>query len=90
MKFMILDTNNKILEFFKSKGYMPSNSKNDYLACNYLETGLLDSMQLIEMIVLFEDEFKIKFTPNDLQSDEFRTIGGLINIINLRMDERKN
>ena len=71
-----------VLEFFKSKGSLSGHSKTDYLDCNYLEAGLIDSMQLVEMIVLFENEFKIKFTSKDLQSLEFRNIGGLINIIN--------
>ncbi len=80
----------KILKFFKSKVNIPGNSKAEYLNCNYLEGGLLDSMQLVEMIVLFEDEFRIKFTTEDLQSDEFRTIGGLINIVNKLHTDSKN
>jgi len=43
----------KILKFFKSKVNIPGNSKAEYLNCNYLEGGVLDSMQLVEMIVLF-------------------------------------
>lgn len=71
-----------VLKFFKSKGSFPGHSNSKYLDCNYIEAGLIDSMQLVEMIVFFENEFKIKFTNKDLQSIEFRIIGGLINIIN--------
>lgn len=84
-----MDLEDKILEFFKSKGSIPGNSKAEYLNCKYLEVGLVDSMQLVEMIVLFEDEFKIKFTTEDLQSNEFRTISGLINIINKLNTDKK-
>jgi len=77
----------KVLEFFKSKGKILGNSEEEYLNCNYLDIGLLDSMQLVEMIALFEDLFIVKFSTEDLQSEEFRTIGGLINIIKRHLKE---
>lgn len=83
-----MNTENKILEFFKSKGTIPQ-SESEQLNYNYLDTGLLDSMQLVEMIVLLEDQFKIQFSMEDLQSEEFRTIGGLINIVNRHIHIKK-
>ena len=52
--------------------------------------GLIDSMELVEMIVLFEDKFKIKFSTENLQADKFRTIGGLIKLVNELSNEKKN
>jgi len=79
-----------VIEYFKSKGFLPEQSKNDYSQINYLDSGIIDSMQLVEMIVFLEDELGIKFTSKELQSNEFRTIGGLINIINLWMQQNSN
>lgn len=85
-----MDIEKEILEFFKSKGEFPEKSENDIANCNYLEMGLIDSMELVEMIVLFEDKFKIKFSTENLQTDEFRTIGGLIKLVNELSIEKKN
>jgi acyl carrier protein len=76
-----MDIKIRVIEFFKSQGKLP-NLDSEIMKFNYLDSGLIDSMKLVEMIVIFEDEFKIKFTHNELQSNEFRTVGGLINLIN--------
>ena len=85
-----MDIGKEILEFFKSKGEFPEKSENDIVNYNYLEMGLIDSMELVEMIVLFEDKFKIKFSTENLQADEFRTIDGLIKLVNELSNEKKN
>jgi len=84
-----MDIEKEILEFFKSKGGFPEKSENDIANYNYLERGLIDSMELVEMIVLFEDKFKIKFSTENLQSYEFRTIGGLIKLVSEFNNEKK-
>ena len=38
-------------------------------------------MGIIEMVTLFEDSFKIRMKAEDLQSNEFQTVGGLIELI---------
>jgi acyl carrier protein len=76
-----MDTKTIVVEFFKSHGELPKTDL-EVMEFNYLDSGLIDSMKLVEMIVIFEDKFKIKFTHEELQSNEFRTISGLINLIN--------
>lgn len=76
-----MDTKTRVIEFFKSHGELPK-MDHEVMGFNYLDSGLIDSMKLVEMIVIFEDKFKIKFTHEELQSNEFRTISGLINLIN--------
>jgi len=85
-----MDNEKEILEFFKSKEGFEQKSEYDMTNYNYLEMGLIDSMELVEMIVLFEDKFKIKFSTENLQADEFRTIGGLIKLVNKLSNEKKN
>jgi acyl carrier protein len=71
------------VDFLKEKNIKQTNE-------NYLENGLIDSMQLIEMIVTFEDKFKIKFSTENLQSKKFRTIRGLIEIITSLQNKKEN
>jgi len=85
-----MDYEKEILEFFKSKGDFSEKLEAGIANYNYLEMGLIDSMELVEMIVLFEDRFKIKFSTENLQADEFRSIGGLIKLVNKLSNEKKN
>ena len=47
----------------------------------YLELDILDSFSLNTFIVLVETEFDVTLSANDIQSYEFRTLSGLISII---------
>ena len=46
----------------------------------YLDNHL-DSFGIMQFIMTVEEEFCITLTPEDTESEEFRTIGGLIEII---------
>lgn len=71
-----MDVRERVLAFFAARGLA---SDGDDVA--YLDEGLLDSMGIVMMISEFEEEFGIRFTPDDLQSEEFATVGGLIQTI---------
>lgn len=55
------------------------------LAIDYLDKALIDSLQIIEMITQLEEDFKIKFLPEQLESDKFRTLKGVSEIIEERL-----
>ncbi len=69
-----------VLNFFKNKG-LKAETEEKQLQCEYLEEKLLDSMGIVEMVVELENEFKIQFSPEDLQAEKFRTVGGLIQTV---------
>jgi len=54
---------------------------NKLLSEEYLDSGLINSLQVVEMIVKIESVFEIKFSPDDLQSAKFRTPGGIIELV---------
>ena len=51
------------------------------LKTNYLEKGLFDSFQMVELITKLESEFNIKFPLEIVSSERFRTPKGIIEII---------
>ncbi len=68
-----------LINYFKKK----TGLKNERaLAGDYFKSGLIDSLQFIEMINDIENKFKISFSSEELESDAFRTINGLAGIIN--------
>lgn len=76
-----MNIKSEVLKFFEQKSNLPGNSEKEKLNYYYLDEGLIDSMEMVEMIVHFENLFQVFFTPQDIQSDNFRTPGGLISII---------
>ena len=83
-----MHTQDIVFKFFDEKGGIPGNGLQEKLACHYLDIKIIDSMGIIEMVTLFEDSFKIRMKAEDLQSNEFQTVGGLIELIDrLRLPE---
>lgn len=76
-----MHTQDIVFKFFDEKGGIPGNGLQEKFACHYLDIKIIDSMGIIEMVTLFEDSFKIRFEAEDLQSNEFQTVGGLIELI---------
>lgn len=70
-----------VLEFFDSRGGLPGSTEQEKLACAYLDAKVIDSMGIIDMISYFEDTFGIRFEADDMQSEQFQTVGGLVLVI---------
>lgn len=77
----VLDARPFVLAYFARKPQFAGVPESEQLACEYLERGLLDSMGLVQMIAEFEQTFGVYFSAEELQSPEFQTVGGLIDII---------
>ena len=75
------DIKNTVIAFFQAKGEIPGKTETERLACAYLEVPLIDSMGIMEMIMEFEEKWQIRFSPQHMQSPAFRTIGGLVELI---------
>ena len=57
---------------------------DEFLQYRYLDEHL-DSFGIIQFIMAVESEFDITLAPEDTESEAFRTIGGLINIIESKL-----
>ncbi|MEF3191930.1 MAG: acyl carrier protein [Campylobacterales bacterium] len=81
----------KIYEFIKSylESRAPLNfaTKEELLSCRYLDHGHIDSFGIINFIVALEEEFGITLESQDTESDEFRYVGGLVELIARKLQE---
>lgn len=57
---------------------------------NYVESGFVDSIGIIKFVVELEDKFLIEFTDEEMTSPEFRTVNGLINLIERKVQNEKS
>lgn len=72
-----------ILEYLESEYSLPKDADDSF---NFIETGYVDSMRMVQFIVLLEDEFGIEFTDEELTLDEFKTIGGLAGLVERKLE----
>lgn len=73
-----------MLGFFAGRGIELPADEAAREGYEYLDTGALDSMGIVSMVMELEQRFGIRFEAEDMQSVEFRTIGGLISLIERR------
>ncbi len=73
-----------IIDYIQREYDLPKDIDTD--SFNYMENGYIDSMGLIQFVVLLEDEFSITFDDEELSLPEFKTIGGLEKIITEKME----
>lgn len=54
---------------------------------HFLDGGRLDSFTLVQFVMTVEETFGFVFAPEDLDSEEFRSMGGLAALIGKRLGE---
>jgi hypothetical protein len=82
-----MDAKTLVLGFFARNASQPLPTSDEavLLACRYLDAGIIDSLGIVMMITEFEAAFGISFSAEDMQSYEFQTVGGLVEIIERKL-----
>lgn len=72
-----------VIDYIQREYTIPSDV--DVLNLNYVESGYIDSIGLIQFIATLEDEFNISFTDEELDSDDIKVVSKLIDMIESKM-----
>lgn len=59
----------------------------DVMDLNYVESGYIDSLGLIQFIAVIEDEFGISFSDEELANPDIKVVGKLIDMIVRKLEE---
>jgi len=57
---------------------------------NYIDSGYVDSIEIIKLVVDIEAAFNVEVSEADIESPEFRTVGGLVSIINKKVGAKEH
>ena len=68
-----------VLDYIQREYSLPEGI--DVMAFNYIDSGYIDSMGLIQFIATIEDEFGISFSDEELESDDVKVVGKFIALI---------
>lgn len=71
----------KIISILNKYKKITFKNKKKLLNLRYLDIGYIDSLKLMSFIIDLENNFKIKISSKDTESENFRSVKGLITII---------
>ena len=78
------NTREFVLSHLSREQAIPGETEEEQLATDYLRAGLLDSLGLIELIGELEAQLETELTQDDFEDPRFKTVGGLIEIVEER------
>ena len=79
---------NFVVTLLEKKAPVPGSSLVEKQEYKYLEAGHIDSFALTGFIFAIEDRFDIVLSAEDTQSEDFRSVGGVVKIIERKIDAR--
>jgi len=76
-----------IIEQLEVYGPIENNSSEiiDLNSFNFINSGHIDSLGLMKFMIALEAEFDIKFTDDELLSEQFRIVQGLAELIRMKI-----
>ena len=77
---------NFIISLLERHGPIPVESDNERMAYRYLDVAHIDSFGLNEFVMEIEDQFNVVLSPQDTQSEEFRSVSGLVELLENRIN----
>ena len=76
-----------VLRLIEKKARLPKDVDLD--SFNYFDSGYVDSLGIIKFMVEIENSYEIEISDSDMESAEFKTVGGLVSIIRRKVASRK-
>jgi len=71
-----------VLGLLQKKSRLPKDFNE---ATDYIKAGIVDSIGIIKFILELESRFDIEIADTDIESDEFRSVQGLTNMISNKL-----
>jgi hypothetical protein len=68
------------VNWFSSRGKVRGSAQGA-LGIDYLQSGLLTSLEIVELVSEIEDRFGMQFSETEMQDPRFSTIGGLAELV---------
>lgn len=83
-----------LIAYFSEKKIPVPQSPAQAGAIRYIDAGWVDSVGILEFVSYLEEKTAVRFSDEDLTSDEFQTLEGVASILQRRMagtlaDERR-
>lgn len=74
------------MDWFSSRGKIHCAAR-EALEIDYLQSGLLTSLEIVEFVTELEDHFGMQFSEEEMHDSRFSTIGGIADLIVADLDQ---
>lgn len=74
------EISNWVVDWFSSRAKLRC-SPQEALSIDYLESGLLTLLEIVEFVAQLEDRFGMQFSEAQMQDPRFSTIGGIAELV---------
>lgn len=69
-----------MVDWFSTRGKIRGGAQ-EALEVDYLQSGLLSSLEIVEFVGALEDHFGMQFSEEEMQDPRFSTIGGIAELV---------
>jgi len=69
-----------LVEWFIARG-KSIGTMREALQVDYLQSGLLTSLEIVELVAAIEDHYGVQFSEADMKDARFSTIGGMSELV---------
>jgi acyl carrier protein len=81
----VKDVREYVIEYISRKRKLPDDPDVDSI--DFLQTGLLDSMDVYKFFIILEQEFNIEISDEEIASYKYTTIGSITSLIRSKLRE---
>jgi len=75
-----------VVDWFSARGKIRCGAQ-EALGIDYLQSGLLTSLEIVEFVGELEDRFRVQFSEAEMQDPRFSTIGGVAALVQAALDQ---
>lgn len=68
-----------IISYLSERGVVVS--LDDYVGLNFIDGGMIDSFEILSLVISIEAEFRIKILPYELAQEANKTVDGLARLV---------
>ncbi len=80
------DVSSWIVDWFSSRGKLRCSAR-EALEIDYLQSGLLTSLEIVEFVSEIENRFGMQFSETEMQDPRFSTIGGIGELVAMALGQ---
>ena len=76
-----MDIQNELVNHVRNYDFFKNRNLEEILYVNYIIESALSSLEMIELISFCEELFDVSFEQEDLDSEDFQSIAGLVKLV---------
>jgi len=76
-----------IVEYLSAKGTSLAVQGQELLEVNLFDQAGIDSVGILDLIHFLEDHYEVSFDADDLDPDNFQTIGSVLSMVQARKSQ---